>query len=59
MIVLAALFCVARVAFEEELAPLRRRLEERRAARRARAALRGKARTRRRLILAGTVHRAW
>ena len=51
MILLAALFCVMRVALEEELAPLLRRLEERRAAREARAALP------RRLVQTGTVRR--
>jgi hypothetical protein len=51
VIVLAALFCVARVALEEELAPFLRRLEERRAAHAARAALPI------RLVQTGTVRR--
>ncbi len=49
--ILAGLLCAARAALEEELAPFRRRLEERRSARAARAALP------RRLVATGTVQR--
>jgi hypothetical protein len=52
-VILLALLCVARVALEEELAPLRRRLEERRAARAARRELPEL------LVQTGTIRRVW